>query len=143
MWNIEDLLSILSFNAMAGGKTEKNRFEAITKGISKTIEISCNVNDGNIGTDPDKGRNFIYEQFWSSLLKWSRETKFPVPPIVTFNYDLVLERSLLKCFWISLLPEENSNFPWKKVVIRYGASAFNETAFDARVGSVGSVGRNT
>ena len=135
MWNIEDLLSILSFNAMAGGKTEKNRFEAITKGISKTIEISCNVkHDGNIGTDPDKGRNFIYDQFWSSLLKWSRETKFPVPPIVTFNYDLVLERSLLRVLTGSrYFGERNSNFPWKKVVIRYGASAFNETAFDAKV----------
>lgn len=135
MWNIEDLLSILSFNAMAGGKTERNRFEAITKGIAKTIEISCNVkHDGDIGTDPDKGRSFIYEQFWNSLIEWSRDTRLSVPPIVTFNYDLVLERSLLRVLTgSSYFGEQNSNFPWKKVVIHYGASAFNETVFDANV----------
>ncbi len=134
MWNIEDLLSILSFNAMAGGKKEKNRLEAITKGIAKTIEITCNVkHDGNIETDPEKGRNYLYEEFWNSLLKWSRDTKLPVPPIVTFNYDLVLERSLMRVLTgFRYFDERNKGFPWRSVLIRYGASAFDEVVFDAK-----------
>jgi len=135
MWNIEDLLSILSFNAMAGGETEKNRFEAITKGIAKTIEITCNVrHNGTLNGDTDAGRNYIYEEFWKSLILWARETELPLPPIVTFNYDLVLERSLLRVLTGPRYFGGHDNaFPWKRVLFRYGASAFNDVVFDAKV----------
>ncbi len=41
--NIEDLLSILSFNALAGDRTDRAKLEAFNQAITRTIELSCAV----------------------------------------------------------------------------------------------------
>jgi len=135
MWNIEDLLSILSFNALAGGRKEKSRLEAVTKGISKTIELTCKVShDGNLDSDSKEGRHQGYEKFWASLLKFAVETNSDVPPIVTFNYDLVLECSLLRVLTGSkYFGSGKSNLPWKRLVIRYGSRTFPEASFGLKM----------
>lgn len=128
MWNIEDLLSILSFNVMAGGRSrkEQNRLEAVTKGIAKTIELTCKVrHDGSLNQDSREGRLLIYESFWASLINFARNTNGLVPPIITFNYDLVLERSLIRAMTGSLFfKDKDKTFPWKRLQIRYGAQSF-------------------
>jgi hypothetical protein len=144
MWNIEDLLSILSFNAMAGGRKERNRLEAITKGIAKTIELTCKVtHNGRLDSDAKEGRRPVYENFWASLIKFAKDTKSKVPAIVTFNYDLVLERSLLRVLTGSKYFGSGENrLPWQRVVIRYGAGSFSEAEFGLKVVEWESRGRD-
>lgn len=95
--NIEDLLSMLAFNVLGGGRSEKNKLTAFTNAISTTIELSCSIKHPGY---PKNGRfsiinlgDDIYRRFWHSLLKWGG-TSNSLPTIITFNYDLVLERSL-------------------------------------------------
>lgn len=135
MWNIEDLLSILSFNALAGGRKEKNRLEAVTKGIAKTIELTCQVShNGSLDSDPKEGRIAIYENFWVSLINFAKARDSKIPAIVTFNYDLVLERSLLRVLTGSkYFNSDNNRLPWKRLVIRYGAGSFPEAEFGLKI----------
>lgn len=144
MWNIEDLLSILSFNALAGGRKEKNRFEAVTKGIAKVIEVTCRVkHSGQLDNDPKEGRVPIYENFWAGLIDHAQETGKPIPPIVTFNYDLVLERSLLRVLTGSAhFGNRNKPFPWKHLCIRYAAEPLSEVRFDIKFSEWGSWSRD-
>ena len=49
VWNLEDILSILSFNALAGGENERNRLSWMTKAIARVIELTCRVrHDGDL-----------------------------------------------------------------------------------------------
>lgn len=93
--NIEDILSILSFNEMIPTR-RKSRLSTITKAIGRTIELSCSVThsgvDGNRGEAITTGPE-VYRSFWRTLLGLDRQI---IPTIITFNYDLVLERSLLQ-----------------------------------------------
>lgn len=97
--NIEDILSMLAFNILGGGRTDTNKFKAFIKSISETIEIACNVkhpgyptdNKFNACSDGDE----VYRHFWKGLIKWFGKSG-SIPTIITFNYDLVLERSLFQ-----------------------------------------------
>jgi len=99
--NLEDILSILSFNVMAEGRSARNSFEALTAAIARTIELTCTVNHPGVGPFPAVGRLIEnkqptpYANFWHRLFEWTRKGN-SLPAIVTFNYDLVLERSLLE-----------------------------------------------
>ena len=135
MWNIEDLLSILSFNALAGGRKEKNRLESVTRGIAKTIELTCGVtHNGELDKDPKEGRLPLYENFWVSLLNFAMANGSAIPPIITFNYDLVLERSLLRVLTGSKYFESGQKrLPWNRLVIKYGAGSFSEAEFGIKL----------
>ncbi len=88
VWNIEDILSILSFSS-------KKRLDDMTKAIAQLIELTCTIkHDGKLNNHSDEFT--IYSRFWRALIKWADDRGRPVPPILTFNYDLVLERSLLR-----------------------------------------------
>lgn len=95
--NIEDVLSMLAFNVLGGGRSEKNKLGDFTNAISRTIELSCNVKHPGcptngqfrIVTDGDE----IYRRFWKALFSWVKKGN-DLPTIITFNYDLVLERAL-------------------------------------------------
>jgi hypothetical protein len=50
--NIEDILSMLAFNLLGGGTSDRNKLKAFTNAISKTIELSCNVTHPGIPTGP-------------------------------------------------------------------------------------------
>lgn len=87
VWNIEDVLSILSFSS-------RKRLEGMTKAIAQVIELTCQVkHNGQLNQHRD--RITRYEMFWRALIAWADKPKLPIPPVLTFNYDLVLERSLL------------------------------------------------
>lgn len=96
--NIEDLLSILSFNVLGGGRKEKAKLATMARAIAKTIEVSCEVK--HPGIEPRKGRVItdgpdLYRRFWKAIFS-AHANGHKLPALLTFNYDLVLERSLLQ-----------------------------------------------
>lgn len=100
--NIEDILSMLAFNLLGGGASDRKKLKAFTNAISRTIELSCNVKHPGIPIRPwENGYRAItegseiYRRFWQALFEWRRRGK-EIPTIITFNYDLVLERALLQ-----------------------------------------------
>jgi hypothetical protein len=86
--NLEDILSLLSFDEMSGGSQSRKKLSTFVKAISRTIELTCRVvpeiTDQCVGP---------YYSFWLTLLTRLAKNK-SLPTIITFNYDLVLERSL-------------------------------------------------
>lgn len=97
--NIEDILSILSFNSY-GRRRSPDPMAVIVKAIARTIEITCSVKHPGL---PPRGQGFsaikdgpnLYRAFWAYLFR-ARNAGKQLPCIVTFNYDLVLERSLFQ-----------------------------------------------
>jgi len=86
--NIEDVLSLLSFEAMRGGVAE-NRYDAVVAAVERTIDLSCKITRQDC--DPD---NVFHRKscqphldLWKHIL--SRRFRQNLPAIVTFNYDLV------------------------------------------------------
>ena len=92
--NIEDILSILSFNVLAGNAADREKQIFMNRAIARTIELSCNIAHigpgGRSQTRPPSTADF-YLSFWQSLLLW-RAAGNTLPTIITFNYDLVIER---------------------------------------------------
>lgn len=96
--NIEDILSILSFNVLGGGRRESAKLATMARAIAKTIELSCAVK--HPGVEPNRGRVVtdgpeLYRRFWKALFS-AHSAGHKLPALLTFNYDLVLERSLLQ-----------------------------------------------
>jgi hypothetical protein len=107
-YNIEDVLSLLDFQALQGEEYQKN-FEKMVQAVSRTIELSCRFKY----TRPDK-RSFdydrdgpayvahpggLYRMLWTGLLDQYKKRN-PIA-LFTFNYDLVLERTLADRFFVS------------------------------------------
>lgn len=93
--NIEDILSILSFNLYEGKKIDRDRLAYIIKAIERTIEITCSVKHSGVFGKQEKHGSEIYRQFWRSIF-FNNSFTTEIPTIITFNYDLVLERSLFQ-----------------------------------------------
>ncbi len=97
--NIEDILSLLNFEKIAGLEGADERMNDMVKAISTTIGITCKQKfEGplyrfNHHQSIDSLEN--YEKFWASLFELKRQGK-ELPCIITFNYDLVLENSLFR-----------------------------------------------
>ncbi len=97
--NIEDLLSILSFDELGKRQSKSSGLSLMSKAIARTIELTCNVKS-MVGTDlrrqEDIGNSARYERLWEILIHLFSLPggSLRVPTILTFNYDLVLERSL-------------------------------------------------
>lgn len=91
--NIEDLLSILAFDKSTNGKKD---FQILVKAISKTIEISTNVPyRGNYARvfKTIRTKN-TYFTFWDNFFEVHQQG-YNIA-LLTFNYDLTLERSLFE-----------------------------------------------
>jgi hypothetical protein len=98
--NIEDILSLLSFEALQGPQ-EAAKFETMVKAVSATIELSCL--HSHTSAAPDKlFPNSHYTGFWDAILH--PQNRDALPALITFNYDLVLERTLWKSFHIQGQP---------------------------------------
>jgi len=93
--NIEDILSILSFNIIGKTPKEKDSLNWMTKAIASTIELTCNVKHNGSLDEPQINGNQIYRLFWNSIIERFKDS-LNIPTIVTFNYDLVLERALFQ-----------------------------------------------
>ena len=121
VWNIEEVLSLLSFNALADGKNEGKKLELMTKAIARTIELKCTVrSEGKLNerVSGDIQIPGVYLTFWRGLFAWAAKTGSPLPPIITFNYDLILERSLLYSV-IGTQYAGSERFPGKGIRIDY------------------------
>lgn len=101
--NVEDLMSLLSFGVMGGGRSDKRYFLAVKKAIALLIQKSCLVKHHDLPMEGDLGQMtrikgpFAYLKFWSLLFSQKRATG-ELPTIISLNYDLVLELSLLQLF---------------------------------------------
>ncbi|WP_020181954.1 SIR2 family protein [Methylotenera sp. 1P/1] len=120
--NIEDILSMLAFNLMEGKTSDRNKLNTFISAISTTIELACNVNHPGI---PNDGRysaisegNEVYRSFWKALFKRYKEEK-TLPTIITFNYDLVLERSLFQVLINKNYNDHSDRCPFKALKIDY------------------------
>lgn len=120
--NIEDILSILSFNVLGGGTRDKHKLNKMNRAIARTIELSCSVTHPGvsttgqhqaINTGPDNYRNF-----WKRLFQWVRKGN-KIPTIITFNYDLVLERSLLQVLIGTHFNGYEKRLPFESIEINY------------------------
>jgi len=113
--NIEDILSILTFNLYENKSSDLNRMNWIIRAIERTIELSCNVKFDESKNQVQEEGNSIYREFWQALLKYDSNH---IPTIISFNYDLVLERALFQLFknWNY---EVNSKFNDKYISINY------------------------
>lgn len=95
--NIEDILSILTFNQYEKTRSASDSIKSVVNAISRTIELRCTIKTISEGTRYDVKEHDIYQDFWRGLLSYSR-IRNEMPVIITLNYDLVLERSLLGLF---------------------------------------------
>lgn len=134
--NIEDILSILQFNKMAGDKNASKGIVIFNKAIKLTIDLTCSIREGdtNFGYFAHE-RNDVYEEFWKALEARARQG-LENPIIISFNYDLVLERSLIRHFtdW-----SKGRISPSKRVDglrIKYSDSADSVYEFEIREKSI-------
>jgi hypothetical protein len=97
--NIEDILSILSFGSLRNKEVRTTDLSVINKAIARTIELKCNVESVLITENglvhPNNSGHEQYRKFWHLLFHWSKTSR-TFPAIITFNYDLVLERSFFQ-----------------------------------------------
>jgi len=91
--NLEDILSILSFNEIHLSTSSKGKLFLFTKAISRTIELTCRVkHDGE--NRIQELSHYQYRQFWWYLFHFCTRYHKKVPTIISLNYDLSLERGL-------------------------------------------------
>lgn len=95
-FNLEEILSILYFEAQAGSKKGKEDLFTFERAVTRTIELTCNVrHNGNLEAIQSEGSD-IYRQFWKVLFALHGQRMSSMPDILTFNYDLVFERALFQ-----------------------------------------------
>lgn len=93
--NLEDVLSLLSFEALAGGAALQ-KYQTWVRAITRTVELSTIYPHLNAQrTDPNYPMN-LYHIFWDMLL--GENSNSSPPALITFNYDLVFERTLWDYF---------------------------------------------
>lgn len=93
--NLEDVLSLLSFEALAGGIAVEN-YQTWKRAITRTIELSTSHPFRDANEAKYERRETVYHQFWHTVL--GAELYRRPPALITFNYDLVLERTLWDYF---------------------------------------------
>ena len=125
-WNIEDILSILSFNEMVGSKESKSNLPKFTNAIAKTIELTCKMKLRESGDQGVVSGTQCYYDFWVKMLKW-REIEKRLPTIITFNYDLVFERALMNVLNDSYFG--STGLPFDGLRLKYHYGNFEEQSF--------------
>ena len=126
--NIEDILSILEFNLIGGRGSDRAKLDAIIKAMARTIELSCTVrHDGRLDRMQTAGPA-VYRNFWHHLFKWA-EVGGALPTIITFNYDLVLERSLLQLLVGTQYNRIRATFPFPGIILKYYFDRSGETSY--------------
>src|ERR1035438_8277082 len=79
--NLEDILSLLSFEALDDEK--RTNYDTMVRAVAKTIELSCK--HPYTGCMPiASGRGGVYAYFWSCL--FNRQVETALPALITFNY---------------------------------------------------------
>lgn len=128
--NIEDILSLLSFNLLGGKKSDQEKLVWFIKAIARTIELTCNIkHNGNLGSIQSDGAS-VYRHFWHNLFTRFKDSPASFPVIITFNYDLVLERALFQTLiGIDFYNQHSSPFPFSGVEICYHYNLLNSLKY--------------
>jgi hypothetical protein len=92
--NLEDVLSLLSFESLRG-ESQMGSYKTFVRAIAKTIELACK-HPYSLEFETALNNHGIYTGFWHALLNPNLQAALPA--LITFNYDLVLERTLWDYF---------------------------------------------
>jgi len=131
--NIEDVLSILSFNALSGVPGSTRNLTEINRAIARTIELTCEVKHPGL---PTEGKYSVvkdgpteYRSFWRQLFSClSHGTGLPT--IITTNYDLVLERSLFQALISTFFHPALNPLPFKQITLCYHNRNVDDVRYD-------------
>jgi len=122
--NLEDILSILAFNILGGKSYTKIKLDNMIKAIARTIEITCSVkHDGKLNSEQMLG-DIVFRNFWSRLFE-KYEISGSFPTIITLNYDLVLERSLLQTF----VTTKHKQYSFDGIVLKYYYPPYQDSSY--------------
>ncbi|QJE97990.1 hypothetical protein [Luteolibacter luteus] len=95
-FNIEEVLSVLSFESISGDRRRKRDLDDFTRAIGRVVELTCGVtHSGKLNVIQESGP-YDYRRFWLALLSLCHSRLVEIPTILSFNYDLVLERALFQ-----------------------------------------------
>ncbi len=127
--NLEDLLSILSFDALGQDNANKDKLERMVWAIARTIELTCEVkHDGKLTSSQSSGDSH-YRRFWYPLFRQFAASG-EMPTIISLNYDLVLERSLFqRLISDATFPD---NFDADGIVLKYNYSLLPDYCYKIR-----------
>ncbi len=131
--NIEDILSILSFNLIGGKKSDREKLEWFIKAITRTIELTCKVtHNGRLDEIQDDDECYIYRSFWRNLFSHFKDSALSFPTIISFNYDLVLERSLFRSLIGTEYNLQGNPFPFNGIKLKYYYGLISELVYMAK-----------
>jgi hypothetical protein len=137
-FNIEDILSILSFDVLAGSKKARQQLDDFTQAISLTIELTCSVDhSGEFGRMASSGPD-EYRAFWRGLFGALKRDMREIPAIISFNYDLVLERALLQSIIGHPVTGHRQFLRGRRLAIRYDHKNCDRLEFDSKAADFGS-----
>ncbi|MBL9181714.1 MAG: hypothetical protein JNN17_06210 [Verrucomicrobiaceae bacterium] len=141
-FSIEDILSILSFDVLAGSNKARQQLDEFAQAISLTIELTCSVQhhgklDSMCDTGPDE-----YRAFWRGLFNALRRDMHEMPAIISFNYDLVLERALLQTMIGHPLHDHRKTIRGRQLAIRYDHKNCDSLDLKVNTGNFGGYGSN-
>jgi len=126
--NIEDILSILSFNLIGGKKADLEKQKWFIRAITRTIDLTCKVQHDGILTRIQEDGDEVYRSFWYGLFNRFKDSPNSFPTIISFNYDLVLERSLFQSL-IGTSYDRDKRFPFGGVNLKYQYSFIEDMSF--------------
>jgi hypothetical protein len=134
--NIEDILSILSFNLIGGDKSDQDKLRWMIKAIARTIELTCNVkHSGQLDKIQNEGSH-IYRSFWQKLFKRFGNFETSFPSIISFNYDLVLERALYQVLVGTTYHQKDpgsysevNEFPYDGINLKYQYNYLSDVSY--------------
>jgi len=128
--NIEDILSILSFNLMGGGKANRKKLVWFIKAITRTIELTCKVtHSGQLNRVQGDNEPSVYRSFWRGLFDRFKNSASSFPSIISFNYNIVLERSLFQSIIGTYYNQHSTPFPFSGIKLKYFYNLAEDTAY--------------
>lgn len=131
--NIEDVLSILSFNALSGEPGSTRNLGEVNRAIGRTIELTCEVK--HPGLPPDEVYTVVedgprgYGTMWQRLFERLSDGE-ELPIIITTNYDLVLERSLFQTLISTHFDGQANTLPFDQITLRYHSRNVDALRYD-------------
>jgi hypothetical protein len=137
--NLEDILGLLSFEAL-GNNSASTEYETVVKAVARTIELSCifQYHAGGIVALPN--RQTLYHRFWNIFLGDNDELRSNLPALLTFNYDLVFERTLWEYFHYFDGENPNSRPKVQSCTIKYDFG-MNDFSIRKSASSLSDLGR--
>lgn len=74
----------------------------------------------------------VYRQFWRQLFERFKDSASSFPTIISFNYDLVLERSLFQTVVGTDYKPHSARFPFDGINLKYHYNFVNDLRFKAK-----------